>query len=193
MGWHRPENPQMYLEQTTLVRLHLALLRFFPMCNNVFIIINQCRFFTSGIGLDNLMNVLKDCIQKQPSGGVLRKRYSENMKQIYRRTPLPKYDFNKVALQLYWNRTSAWVFSCKFAAYFQNTFSQEHLWRATSDCIQYLIWTAWVLINFYEQKQRLLVRSVMENASFISFHWGIWSIYSEINKFEISKDLIFQK
>ena len=25
---------------------------------------------------------------------------------------------NKVALQLYWNRTSAWVFSCKFAAYF---------------------------------------------------------------------------
>ena len=33
-----------------------------------------------------------------------------------------KCDFNKVALQLYWSRTSAWVFSCKFAAYFQNTF-----------------------------------------------------------------------
>ena len=28
-----------------------------------------------------------------------------------------------VALQLYWNHTSSWVFSCKFAAYFQNTFS----------------------------------------------------------------------
>ena len=41
-----------------------------------------------------------------------------------------KCDFNKVAKQLYWNRTSAWVFSCKFAAYFQNTFSQEHLWVA---------------------------------------------------------------
>ena len=26
-------------------------------------------------------------------------------------------------LQLYWNHTSAWVFSCKFAAYFQDTFS----------------------------------------------------------------------
>ena len=38
---------------------------------------------------------------------------------------MPKCDFNKVALQLYWNRTSAWVFSCKFAAYFQNTFSQN--------------------------------------------------------------------
>ena len=25
--------------------------------------------------------------------------------------------------QLYWNQTSAWVFSCKFAAYSENTFS----------------------------------------------------------------------
>ena len=38
---------------------------------------------------------------KQPPRGVLRKRYSENMQQIYRRTPMPKCDFNKVALQLY--------------------------------------------------------------------------------------------
>ena len=45
---------------------------------------------------------------------------------------MPKCDFNKVALQLYWNCTSAWVFSCKYAAYFQNTFSQEHLWRTAS-------------------------------------------------------------
>ena len=44
--------------------------------------------------------------------------------------PYPKCDFNKLALQLYWNRTSAWVFPSKFAAYFQNTFSIEHLWRA---------------------------------------------------------------
>ena len=34
--------------------------------------------------------------------------------------------------QLYWNHTSAWVFSCKFAAYFQNTFFKEHLWVAAS-------------------------------------------------------------
>ena len=47
----------------------------------------------------------------------------KNMQQIYRRTPMPKCDFNKVTLQLYWNRTLAWVFSCKYAAYFQNTFS----------------------------------------------------------------------
>ena len=30
---------------------------------------------------------------------------------------------NKAVKHLYWNCTSAWVFSCHFAAYFQNTFS----------------------------------------------------------------------
>ena len=74
----------------------------------------------------------KKQFQKQPSRGVLRKRCSFNMHQIYRRTPMPKCDFNVVANQLYWNHTSAWVFSCKLPAYFQNTFSWEHLWRAAS-------------------------------------------------------------
>ena len=36
-------------------------------------------------------------LQKQSSIGVLRKRCSENMKPIYRRTPMPKCDFSKVA------------------------------------------------------------------------------------------------
>ena len=52
--------------------------------------------------------------QKQLLRGVLIKRCSN--------LPMPKCDFNKVAKQLYWNRTSAWLFSCKLAAYFQNTF-----------------------------------------------------------------------
>ena len=60
--------------------------------------------------------------QKQSSRGVLSKRRLENMQQIYRRTHMLKCDFNKVALQLYWNHTSEWMFSCKFAAYLQNTF-----------------------------------------------------------------------
>ena len=51
------------------------------------------------------------------------------MQQNDRRTPMPKCDFNK---QIYWNCTSARVFPCKFAAYFQNTFSLEHLWVAAS-------------------------------------------------------------
>ena len=44
---------------------------------------------------------------KQPPRGVLKKKCSENMPQIYRRTPMPKSDLNKVALQLYLNHTSA--------------------------------------------------------------------------------------
>ena len=56
-------------------------------------------------------------LQKQPCSGVLRKRCSENMQQIYRKTLMSKCDL-------------AWMFSCKFAAYFLNTFSQEHLCRA---------------------------------------------------------------
>ena len=38
---------------------------------------------------------------KQLSRGVLRKRCSENVQQIYRRTPMPKCDFNKAALRFY--------------------------------------------------------------------------------------------
>ena len=37
--------------------------------------------------------------QKHPFRTVLRKRCSENMQQIYRRTPIPKCDFNNVAFQ----------------------------------------------------------------------------------------------
>ena len=44
-------------------------------------------------------------LQKQPSRGVLRKRCSGNMQQIYRRTPMPKRDFNNI-----------------FVAYFQDNF-----------------------------------------------------------------------
>ena len=64
-------------------------------------------------------------LQKQPFRGVLSKRYSENMQQTYRRTPMPKCDFNKAALQLYLNHTSTWVFSCKFAAYFRTLFTNS--------------------------------------------------------------------
>ena len=73
---------------------------------------------------------------KQPSRGVPRKRCSENVLQIYIRTPMPKCDFNKVTLQLYWNHTSAWVFSSKLATYFQKTFSWEHLWTAATEALK---------------------------------------------------------
>ena len=60
--------------------------------------------------------------QKQPFIGLLIEMCSENMQQTYRRTPMPNFDFNKFAKELYWNHTLARVFFCKFAAYFQNTF-----------------------------------------------------------------------
>ena len=72
--------------------------------------------------------------QKQTTRGVLRKKFSKNM-QIYRRTLMPKCDFNKVTSQLYWNHTSVWVFSCKFAAYFQDKCLQEHPWRTASEWV----------------------------------------------------------
>ena len=75
---------------------------------------------------------LKKKTQRQPSIGVLRKRCCENMQQIYRRPLILKCYFNRFAKQLCWNHTSVWVFSCKFAAYFQNTFSLEHLCMAAS-------------------------------------------------------------
>ena len=47
------------------------------------------------------------------------RKYAANWQE----NTMPKYDFNKVAKLLYWNHTSAWVFSFKVAAYFQNNFS----------------------------------------------------------------------
>ena len=47
-------------------------------------------------------------IQKQPPRSVPRKKCSENIQQIYKRTPMRECDFSKVAMQLYWNHTSTW-------------------------------------------------------------------------------------
>ena len=42
----------------------------------------------------NLLLFENDSLQKQPSRGVFKKRGSENMQQIYKRTPMQKCDFN---------------------------------------------------------------------------------------------------
>ena len=61
------------------------------------------------------------------------------MQKIYGRTRIPKCDFNKVEKQLFRNHSSKWVFSCKFAAYFQSIFSWEHLWMAASKSLMIYI------------------------------------------------------
>ena len=89
---------------------------------------------------------------QQPSKSVLRKRCSENMHQIYWRTPLPTCDFNKVAKQVYRNHTFlAWVFFCKFAAYFQNTFSKEHFSIIASVLFKFKILQA---IDYIREKRK---------------------------------------
>ena len=53
-------------------------------------------------------------VRKHPSRGVLIKSCSDNMQQIYKRTSMPRFDFNKVALHLYWNRTLATLLKSHF-------------------------------------------------------------------------------
>ena len=57
------------------------------------------------------------------------------------RSNLPQVFLRSVTFQIYWNRTSAWLFSCKSTAYFQNNSSEvtsgglplieENLWNKT--------------------------------------------------------------
>ena len=56
--------------------------------------------FIKEVDIYNL-KLSKLLLQKQPLRGVSEKRCSENIQQIYRRTPILKCNFNKVAKQLY--------------------------------------------------------------------------------------------
>ena len=69
---------------------------------------------------------MPNLLQKLPSRGVLSKRCSEIMQQIYRRAPMLKFDFNKVTKEITLGH------GCSPAAYFQNAFSYKHLWMAPS-------------------------------------------------------------
>ena len=57
--------------------------------------------------------------------------------------------------------TSAWVFSCKFATYFRNTFSQEHLWVAAAAVHIYLLICICPFLSF--------LRSQKQESSFRQF------------------------
>ena len=107
----------------SLLELQHEIMKTLPDCNVIF---SKPKLHVEFV--DN-SNICVEHIHKQPPRGVLNKRCSQNMQQIYRRTPMPKCVLNKV---VYSNHTSAWVFSCRFSAYFQNTFFSEHLWVAAS-------------------------------------------------------------
>ena len=64
-------------------------------CNSSVSLLKMCKIQkvnTKGFGNPHT--------REQPSKDVLRKRCSENMLQIYQRTPMPKCDFNKNAKQI---------------------------------------------------------------------------------------------
>ena len=78
----------------------------------------------------------------------------------------------KVTKQLYWNHTSPWIFSCKLAAFFQNTFRTtflEQLWRATSACSKFL--------------GAAMINSAFRPSEYQEFRWTWWLnvlVYSQL-------------
>ena len=103
------------------------------------------------------------------------------MQHIYGRKPTPKCDFNKV--------TSPWVFSCKFAAYFQNTFFQEHFWVAASaNCHHQIVFAKFDLKVFYPSPYERHVwhykyaNAVQIKNALASFNWEQVLPNNSINK-----------
>ena len=83
-SWHRcfPVNFEKFLE-------HFC----HPCQSNV---VSRSHQYDDGNNNNNLLGKSFN-LKKQPSIGVLIKRCSKNMQQIYRGTPMPKCDSNKVA------------------------------------------------------------------------------------------------
>ena len=71
------------------------------------------------------ISLMETCIRSSHPQLFSRKRFSENMLQVHRREPMPKCDFCKVAKQLYWNRTSAWVPPVNFLHIFRIPFPKN--------------------------------------------------------------------
>ena len=109
--------------------------------------------------------------------------YRPQIPQLYNKPNL----FANVSLSLY-SSQYAMIFS-------QSSITSGILWYA-DDCawrLHNIPYLASLGFNFYlKQKQRFSVWNFIENVSFICFHEGIWSRYSQINKFKISKDVFFQ-
>ena len=63
--------------------------------------------------------------------------------------------FNKATKELYWNHTLTWVFSCKFAAYFQNGFSKEHIWTATFEGKDFFSQKTEIFFSFASEMLRI--------------------------------------
>ena len=93
--------------------------------------------------------------EKQPPRGAFKKRYSEKMQQIYKRTPMPKSE----ACNFIKKEILTQVFSCEFCEIPKKTFFTEHLWTTASQVywcarqekmkIENILWK-----QLYQQKQK---------------------------------------
>ena len=103
----------LYFTFSYFKQVNIALTESEPHCSN-----HEPKYCKNTLGVYLLVNVVANNILV----------YSLNLFPH-----LPHMNYIPLRKKLYWNHTSAWVFSCKFAAYFQNTFFWEHLWVATSE------------------------------------------------------------
>ena len=125
----------------------------------------------------------------------LGKSVLKTMQQIYRRTTMLKCNFNKVANQLYWNCTLAWVFSCRFDAYFKSTFynntsgwlllKEEHLYETdwNDQCfhkkhrdIHQAFWFIYTYLFQEESCESISLKfrpNIFLNKSMLAFLWKI--------------------
>ena len=72
------------------------------------------------------------------------------------------------AMQLYWNHTSAWVISSKFAAFLQNTFSEEHHGGLPLDIYTIIRNTQFLIIHSYTKN--LIIIPFIPTLSFSHSH-----------------------
>ena len=75
-----------YILKTVADILHRSCVNYLFTLSFVAFSLPQLTNFPCQLGIYRLTAI----VQKHPSRGVLRKRYSENIQQIYRRTPIPK-------------------------------------------------------------------------------------------------------
>ena len=94
---------------------------------------------------------------------------------------MPKCDFTIVAKQLYWNDTSAWMFSCKLAVSFS-----EHLYKSTSERLLLYAFVSKNSISFRNLKvmiQKQLFAEVLRNT------WVLWNFLEHIFLLKIFRQL----
>ena len=109
-----------------------------------------------------------NCIRSSPPEVFLRKTVLKICNKFTGERPCRSAILACRSCQLYWNRTSAWMFSCEFAAHFQNTFFKENLWTTASGACK---------SNICEIKKHSQVKAIfafmIEPVS--SFFWSIIS------------------